>query len=421
MKKTFRAAIPALLLGLAVALSGCEREQTGYTIKGEITGDIEGKMVYLAAANRGFGPAGNVLDSTVISNGRFEFKSATPAGQQLDILFPAEETAGEGMAPSRPVIPIFVETGTVTIKAAYEDIQSPTYADGPYDYSKLSITGSKLHDFYVGYASKKLELAKNRHQAEQGYWEVRRAQFPGSVSESIASTDKLEEAIAAQKAYIEEFVSKNRDNVLSAYALNDNFLDPIVLAYNIDMFTLDETDRMLASLSTEVKESGFGRALIESYDKYKLSAVDAKFVDFTFLDTDDNPVKLSEYVGKGKYVLLEFGGSWCGPCFSQVPFHKEMYEAYHPQGFEMISISIEFAKEEYLKALEDRLAGKKWTKLYFISKSDDRSVNDTYSINSVPTCVLVGPDGTIVHRSTGGPWVAKKLIEIYGNHFGDKY
>lgn len=419
MRNRIRVAIPSLLLILATVLTGCEQE--GYTVKGEISGDVEGIMVHLATADSGFGLVGDVLDSTVISNGKFEFRSATPAGHQLNILFPAKETTGEEMAPSRPIIPIFVESGTVTIKAAYEDIPSKTYADGQYDYSKLSIIGSKLHDLYVGYAGKKLELATKRQEAEQVYWAVRRAQFPGSVSESIALMTGLEEAISAQKAYIEEFVSKNCDNVLSAYALNDNFMDPIVLAHNIDMFTLDETDRMIASLSPEVKESGFGRTLMESYDKYKLSAVGARYVDFTFLDTQDNPVKLSEYVGKGKYVLLEFGGSWCGPCYSQVPFHKEMYEAYHPYGFEMISISIEFAKEDYLSALEDRLAGKKWIKLYFINKSEDTSVNDTYSINSVPTCVLVAPDGTIVHRSTGGPWIAKKLIEIYGNHFGDKY
>lgn len=416
MKNNYRSLIPAILF-LTLSLFGCGQQQ-GYTIKGIISGDADGKMVYLYSGTDLVFQQGEVLDSIIISGGKFEFKSAAPATAPLTLKILSRErsaTTAEGRPASVPVIPIFVETGTVTIKAAYEDIPLQALLE-PYDYSKLSITGSPLQDLYVNYEKTKLELSLNRHKAEQSYWAHRRAGYPGLISESIAAYAPLENATIKEKAFIEDFVSNNSENVLAAYALYDNFFDPFLS--NLQMFTLDEINGIIASLSPNVIESGFGQHLMEKVNMHKISAVGAKYTDFTLLDTNDNPVKLSDYVGKGNYVLLEFWGSWCGPCISQFPLLKEMYGLYHPSGFEIIGIALDNDKSAWHKGVKEH--GMTWLQL-----SDLKAVNSplmkTYNFIAVPTGILIAPDGTIVDRDMHVPHLAQKLIELYGNHFGNRY
>jgi thiol-disulfide isomerase/thioredoxin len=311
-----------------------------------------------------------------------------------------------------------METGTITIRAAFEDIPLEGIFE-TYDFSKLSITGStKLHNIYAEYANIRSDLGRERHELTEHYWTYRRRQFPGSVSENIARVADIANVIAQQKAFIEGFVSKNRNNVLSAFALNDNFIDPF--SDNLDMFTLDEISSMIASLSRKVRESELGRALIEKADKAKSSAEGAKYTDLTLFDPEGNSVKLSDHVGRGNYVVLEFWGSWCAPCFNQIPFHKEMYRIYNPHGLEIISIALDFEKDSWMAGIE-RFQKYDWLQLSGIDREFTRTLQSSYNFLAVPTIIVIAPDGTIVDRSTGGPWLAKKLIEIFGNHFGDRY
>lgn len=91
---------------------------------------------------------------------------------------------------------------------------------------------------------------------------------------------------------------------------------------------------------------------------------------------------------------------------------------YHPAGFEVISISMDDSKEKWLKAVDEEKM--KWLQVSDL-KAFTGELSKLYNFNGIPTCVLVGPDGQIVTRNMRGSWMDKKLIELYGNKFANKF
>jgi hypothetical protein len=97
---------------------------------------------------------------------------------------------------------------------------------------------------------------------------------------------------------------------------------------------------------------------------------------------------------------------------------KEIYELYHPTGFEIIGISMDSNKGSWLTAVADEQMP--WLQASNL-EAFNGDLDKVYNFNGIPACVLVGPDGTIVDRNMRGSWMDRKLIELYGNKFGDKY
>ena len=101
---------------------------------------------------------------------------------------------------------------------------------------------------------------------------------------------------------------------------------------------------------------------------------------------------LSDYVGKGKYVLVDFWASWCGPCIRQTAVIKDLYKEYGPKGLEVIGVAVWDKPEDTLKGIESH-------ELPWMNVLDAQSIpTDIYGIAGIPTIILFGPDGTIVSR-----------------------
>ena len=146
----------------------------------------------------------------------------------------------------------------------------------------------------------------------------------------------------------------------------------------------------------------------ERLSQLETTAVGAMFKDFTIENgnADGSPVSLSDYVGKGKYVLVDFWASWCGPCKEEMPFLKDVYKRFKGDSFEILGIAVSDKRED-TEAIVPQL-GITWPVIY-----DAQDIpTKLYGINAIPHIILFGPDGRIVARQLRGEKIAETLSPL---------
>lgn len=130
-----------------------------------------------------------------------------------------------------------------------------------------------------------------------------------------------------------------------------------------------------------------------------------KFKDFE-AEYEGKVTKLSDYVGKGKYVLVDFWASWCGPCRAEIPNLIKVYNKYKGDKFEVLGVATWDKPEDTKKAIEQ--LGIPYPQMMNAQKAG----SDAYGINGIPQIILFGPDGTIVKRNLRGDAVEKAVAEV---------
>ena len=164
-------------------------------------------------------------------------------------------------------------------------------------------------------------------------------------------------------------------------------------AYNFSIGSLD------AAMAEELKA-----------DDAKSAFIGQKFLDLEEADTEGNLHKLSEYVGQGKWVLVDFWASWCGPCKSEMPNVAAAYKQYRDKGFEIVGLSFDSEKDLWEKAIIE------W-QMPWIHLSDLKSwksvASEVYAVNAIPDNLLIDPEGIVVARALRGEALANKLAEVF--------
>jgi thiol-disulfide isomerase/thioredoxin len=212
-------------------------------------------------------------------------------------------------------------------------------------------------------------------------------------SEKISAlSDKL---IGELKEFCLKTLDKNRDNALGLEAFkNVQFL-----------LDADELEKAVESLGDSIKEDPAVRQVSDGLQAKKATKAGQPFVDFTIVQDPENPetstVKLSDYVGKGKYVLVDFWASWCGPCKAEIPNIKAVYDKYAGEDFDVLSVAVWDKPEASVKAAAE--LGITWNQII----NAQQVPTDLYGIDGIPHIMLVGPDGIILNRDLRGD-----LIEV---------
>ncbi len=139
--------------------------------------------------------------------------------------------------------------------------------------------------------------------------------------------------------------------------------------------------------------------------------VGRQYTDLQLKDFNGQTHRLSEYVGKGKWVLIDFWASWCGPCREELPDLVKIYEAFHNNGFDVVGISLDDEVEAWQKAVKKMKLS--WHHLSDLKGWDSKAV-ETYKVFGIPTNLLVNPKGKIVASNIELENLIDKLNEVLG-------
>lgn len=196
--------------------------------------------------------------------------------------------------------------------------------------------------------------------------------------------DSTYNALVAEFAQMNrDFIKKNRNNKLAVMALKE-------AVYN-ECFDATEIREIVATLHDTVKTDQDVVDILDHLDILDRTAVGCKFTDF-----EVDGVKFSDFVGRGKYILVDFWASWCSPCKAEIPNIKAVYEKYHGKDFDVLSIAV-WDKPKASAASAKEL-GIVWNQII----NAQRIPTDLYGITGIPTIMLIGPDGTILDRTMRG-------------------
>lgn len=359
--------LPILLL--ISMLASCQSNKTRYEINGTIAG-LDSGMVYLVKAQAG---QPQVLDTAKLVAGKFTFKGAATQPELGYLRLNERDYFAQ----------FFLENA---------DIQVESYKDS---LRASKVTGSPTTDIFNTYVDEVNNLNKKIREYQTQYSQ---AAASGNKEEMEKIEIDINAASDNMMIYAKNFVREHNTSVVAPF---------IALSQLAGQLEYNELKAMVDSFAPELATSEYVVKLKEILDKEAKTAVGVVAPDFTMNDVDGNPFTLSSL--RGKYVLIDFWASWCGPCRGENPNVVAAYNKFKDKGFDILGVSLDRDKEAWLKAIaDDKLTWHQVSDLKFWQNE----AAQLYGVNAIPHSVLLDPDGKIIAKNLRGEALEQKLSEV---------
>lgn len=233
-------------------------------------------------------------------------------------------------------------------------------------------------------------IVVDRNRAFGSMLNDRMSEFNNKVGE-LSGRMKTAPNDSAAEAVFNEYIA------LCESSFADNADNPLGLLYFTQLYNYLEPDEFFEYLEKypSLKQYNRVKKLADTLNNKIATMPGKKFADFEVV-YDGKASRLSDYVGKGKYVLVDYWASWCGPCLRQIPVIKDLLAEFGDKGLEVLGVAVWDEPANTIEAIKSH--GITWPCII----NAQRIPTDIYGISGIPCIILYGPDGTILSRDKQG-------------------
>lgn len=364
MKKLLIAAVLA-----AFVSTSFKDGNDSFEVLGTTKGFKDSAKIYIENPETGY------IDSAYILNNKFKFTGHVDAPTPFVI----RTSFFDGMPEFNM---LWIENSKITIEAEKGSLKS------------AQVKGSKVNEQNSVYRKLMQKIGLSQDSL---YMALSMAE---QESDSLAFPKLIQKQHSLMKQQSDlscQFIKDHPDYLLSVYHLSSL----------VRSLSKEESKKLYDCLSADNQKTKYGQQVFQYLKLSKTFKVGDTAENFSSTDLNGKQVSLSDF--KGKYVLLEFWGSGCGPCRMENPNLRNTYKTFKEKKFEILGVTVDQNKKDWERAVKDDSMN--WTTV-----SDLKGINGTaatiYSIQAIPTNFLINPEGVIIAMNLRGDNLAKKLGEI---------
>ncbi|QKJ29433.1 AhpC/TSA family protein [Mucilaginibacter mali] len=364
-----------------------------FTLSGKVTGGGDA-WIYLTYQNT---EKKSVRDSMRLQADAFAFKGALAEPSRASLMLKAAKNSFAS---------IYLEPTNMIIDATMAN------------FSALKLTGSKTQDENIALQAQLDEVNKGFEPVSANLNRMNKeVKLAKSTNKPEHVIDSLEKELVVYEKQRIPFVKKYEDIARQFIISHPNsYLSSIQMSVYAVSWPLDSVRTVYNSFSQAVKSTTSGLAIKRAIDEREVKAA-MPAVNFSKADLNGKTFSLANL--KGKYVLLDFWGSWCLPCRQSTPHLKELYAKYHQEGLEVVAIACNDTPYDWKKAIKvDGTA--LWHNVMDIPRDDtatpkEKHISGQYNVHVFPTKILIDKNGIIIGRydSDNATALDKKLAEVF--------
>ena len=383
-------------------------QKNSYTLTGNISGSDNGTKVYLKSEGTIKKP---IDDSATIQNGKFIFRGSLDAPVLVKITID-RTPAGQRSGPNTwAASNFYLENANIsytgdlkTLPGYYYKKNIPTTPP----VIKGSVAQQQSEKFNEGISAVK----KQQRETDDEYLKV--YHMPAmegkfNTEEGVALANKYNELSDKVFKYTMDYIHANPKTIVAYDQAS------YMLAGYTATLTIPQINDLVKIIGNAWKGTFNMEKFMDGAESGKKTAIGIKYQDFEFFTPDGKKVMLSQYVPKGKVVMLEFWASWCGPCRGEIPHLKHLDETKSDQ-FSIVSISLDENDAAWKKAMKEE--GMVWTQLVDY-KGFDGEISKAYNIFGIPHSLILDEEGRIMKVGLRGAFLDAYLEKMKEKSAGE--